>query len=134
MPRRNRSDQHRRPRIEWIVGCVSAILVAVLMGHLANEALFGDTRPPDLHAIVERREAVEGGTLLIVAISNRGDRAAAEVAVEAVKVDGSHSVRREIRFDYVAARSVRRGAFLLEDGSDDDLTELRLHVQGYVEP
>lgn len=125
---------HGRPAFEWIVGSIAAVVVCALLSFLGYEALFGDARPPDLVTSIERLEEVEGGTLVVVAVANRGDQAAAEVGVEAtVQGSGPEAIRKEIRFDYVASHAVRRGAFVVE-GTEVGATDVELRVHGYVEP
>ncbi|MEX4010247.1 hypothetical protein [Neoaquamicrobium sediminum] len=127
-----KENKHRngRPALEWIVGVISAIVVLGILAFLSYEALFGEVRPPDLLATIDSTEDVEGGTLVLVTLMNRGDQAAAEITVEAT---GTHVSRKELRFDYIPSHAVRRGAFLVE-GPADTAKDLRLRIHGYVEP
>ena len=112
---RHRDHQRSRPTLEWAFGIVSGLLVTALAGFLAYEAAFGEDRPPVLTATIERLERSANGTLVMVAIANHGDAAAADVGLEAVVTTGGTVVlRKDIRFDYVAARAIRRGAFVVE--------------------
>lgn len=130
----HRDDEERRPGVEWVFGLLSALLVAGLAGFLAYQAAFGENRPPDLSASIERLERSGTGTLVMVMVVNHGDEAAADVGVEAVVGSaGTDAVRKEIRFDYVAARAIRRGAFVVER-RDVDAGDVALRVQGYAEP
>lgn len=134
MTRKGSSDRNRRPALEWIVGFASALVVSAFVAFLAYEALFGDTRPPDLVATIDRLERLESGTLVVIALANRGGHAAADITVEAtVNVNGTGSARKEIRFDYVASHAVRRGAFVLEEPAVA-AQDVRLGVHGYVQP
>jgi uncharacterized protein (TIGR02588 family) len=131
---RHRDHQRSRPTLEWAFGIVSAVLVASLAGFLAYEAAFGEDRPPDLTATIERLERSANGTLVMVAIANHGDAAAADVGLEAVvTTGGTVALRKDIRFDYVAARAIRRGAFVVE-GQDVETGDVTLEVHGYTEP
>lgn len=125
-------SENTRPMIEWIFGAVSAVVVAGLLAFLAYEAAFGNDRPPDLTARIDKVESVANGTLVVVAVSNAGDAAAAQVGVEAV-VPGEPAVSKEIVFDYLPAHARRRGAFVLE-GVDVAPADLRITIHGYVEP
>jgi uncharacterized protein (TIGR02588 family) len=122
-----------RPALEWIVGILSAMAVCAIIGFLAYEAMFGDTQPPALIATVDGLENVEGGTLVFVALANRGDQAAAGVIVEATIGTGDAAVSRELTFDYVPSRAVERGAFMIEQG-EVAARDVRLTVHGFVEP
>jgi len=130
----HRDHQFRRPYIEWVFGMISALLVAGLAGFLAYQAAFGEDRPPDLAASIERLERSGTGTLVMVMVVNHGDEAAADVGVEAVVASaGTDAIRKEIRFDYVAARAIRRGAFVVES-PDVEAADIALRVHGYTEP
>lgn len=120
--------------MEWVIGAASAILIAGVVVFLAYEAMFADKEPPDLAVAIERLERTGNGTLVMVAVANRGDRAAAEVGVETtVAISGEDPVRKQIRFDYVAAHAVRRGAFVLE-GKIVEANEIDVTIHGFVEP
>ncbi|MCV0397235.1 MAG: hypothetical protein K5872_14845 [Rhizobiaceae bacterium] len=134
MGRNEGKDRNGRPVLEWIVGVTSAIVVCAIVAFLAYEALFGDMRPPDLAATIDRVEEVGDGTLVVIAVSNRGDQAAAEVVVEATLEGGDPEASgKEVRFDYVASHAVRRGAFVIE-GQAVKGGDVRLQVHGYAEP
>lgn len=134
MTNNNHRNRNARPALEWVLGAFSAIVVLGILAFLTFEALFGDAQPPELVAAIDRMETVEGGTLVVVILSNRGDQAAAEIAVEAtVEGDGPEWAPKEIRFDYVASHAVRRGAFVMEKPAVA-AKDVRLRVQGYVEP
>lgn len=119
----------QRPFIEWIVGTLSAALVAGLAGYLLYEAAFGDVRPPDLRVTIENVEPVDGGTQARIVVRNHGDRAASGVTVRAT---GLRDDTRQIEFDYVAGHSVRYGAIILPQ--QISASDLRIEIGGYVEP
>ena len=126
--------ENSRPMIEWIFGGASAILIAGVMVFLAFEAAFGDKEPPDLAVTIDRLEKVSSGTLVMVTVTNRGDNAAAEVGVETtLTMSGEVPVRKQIRFDYVAAHAVRRGAFIVE-GRIEEANDIEVTIHGFVEP
>ena len=134
MTDQNTADSNRRPVLEWIVGAGSALLVCAIIVYLGHEALFGDTDPPELNATIDKVQRVSGHTLILVAVSNVGDQAAAEVVVGAtVEGEQAETDQKEISFDYVASHSVRRGAFLLS-GSNVNADDVHLAIQGYVKP
>lgn len=135
MPNTTEGDREteRRPALEWIVGVVSAVVVCAIIIFLAYEAMFGDTRPPTLTATVDGLEEVEGGTLVFVALANRGDQAAAGVIVEATIGTGDELIRKELTFDYVPSHAVERGAVMVGQG-EVTASDVQLAVHGYVEP
>lgn len=130
----SKTVSNQRPALEWIVGGLSSIVVCGIVLFLGYQALLGDARPPDLSVTIDRVEQVEDGSLIVVAISNRGDQAASDVGVEAIfGGSGPDQVTKEIRFDFVASRSVRRGAFVVKAPAVD-ARDVRLVIHGYVEP
>jgi uncharacterized protein (TIGR02588 family) len=128
------SNETGRPRLEWIIGGLSAAIVAGIIVYLGYEALFGDTRPPDLAATIISVEPVPDGTLVVVDVTNRGDQAAAEVTVKAT-LDGpdAGSLEKQIRFDYVPSHARRSGAFIIE-GQAGKTGDVNIRIDSYVEP
>lgn len=123
-----------RPKLEWIVGTACGVLVLGIVGFLAFEAQFGDHRPPQLTAVIERLERGSAGTLAIVTVINEGDEAAAKVGVEAtVTRAGQPPEQQDIEFDYVAAGATRSGAFVIE-GEDIRMENIAVSVHGFAEP
>lgn len=133
------SDRHDdrtndRPKIEWVCGAASAILIVGVIAFLAFEAAFGDGKPPDLAATIERLEDIGNGTLVWVSVTNSGGEAAADVGVEAVVATaGAAPARKQLRFDYIAAHAVRRGAFLVQDRGVA-AKDLQVTIHGFSEP
>lgn len=134
----NQNDDAQRdidkPMIEWIVGGISAAIVAVLLGFLVYEALFADSLPPSLTATIEALEPTDEGTVVRVAVTNGGDKAAAAVQVQCIVVgrEGAEA-NREIELDYVAGHGVRRGAFIFAERLDPQLP-IEVEIVGYTEP
>lgn len=119
-----------RPATEWVVGGISALLVACLVLYLGRQAMFGDSSPAKLHASIERVTPIGDATSVIVSVSNGGDETAAAVTVLAAGSDAA--VTRWIEFDYIPAHAVRRGAFVLPGALEAD--EIRIGIGGYTEP
>lgn len=127
-----RSDRSR-PAVEWIFGSVSAAIVVGLVLFLGYQALFGDTRPPELLVSIDRIDRFDNGTSVIVSVANRGDEAAAAVTVSASASDASgRASQKQIEFDHIAAHAVRRGAFVFPGPVSSDA--LQLEIGGYTEP
>lgn len=130
----NSSRAGDRPAVEWIVGGVSAVLVACIAAFLAYQAAFGDSVPPRLSVSVDRFEQVSNGTLVEVVVRNDGDRTAAGVVAQVAMADGQgQTIRKTIRFDYVPGHATRRGAFLLDD-PQLSRAEVRPSIDGFTEP
>lgn len=130
--RKNGKSETARPAVEWIVGVLSCIAVAILIGFLFHQALFRDARPPDLSVVVEAVERTRNGTLVRIAVRNGGDEAAAAVVVRIAGAnDGIGG--SEIEFDYVAGHAVRRGTFVFA-GTGLAPEDIEAAVSGFVEP
>jgi uncharacterized protein (TIGR02588 family) len=131
MAKRDNEEQDAgRPLIEWVVGAISAALVAGLLLYLGHQALFGESRAAALDVSVERVASSGNATTVTVAVANRGDKAAAAVTVLASGPGASAS--RQIEFDYVAAGARRRGAFVFPGAVSPD--EIKVELGGYTEP
>lgn len=123
--------QRDRPAIEWIFGAISAAAVACLMLFLFYRALVPDGERERLTVTVERIEPLANGVAVQIRLVNAGGDPIAGASVLAIAADGSFETR-EIGFDFVAARSVRRGVFLLPAGVDGGAASFE--VGGYVVP
>jgi uncharacterized protein (TIGR02588 family) len=120
----------RKPLAETIIGLISAGAVGLLMIYLVFQVMSGDDSPPDLVASVQSAEPLDGRTLIGVTVTNRGERTAAGVTVRA-QLSGDDG--RDISFDYVAAGSSQRGAFLF-DRPDVTADDVSLTIYGFAEP
>lgn len=133
----NEKEQTRsekaRPAVEWIFGSVSAAVVVGLVLFLGYQALFGDNRPPELSVSFEGVDQFDNGTVVMVAVANRGDEAASAVTVYASAPDASgRASQKQIEFDHIAAHAVRRGAFVFPGSISSDA--LQFEIGGYTEP
>lgn len=114
--------------VEWVVATGSTLLVGAMMIYLALQAVSGHDRPPDFAIVAESLDRIDAGTLVKVAVYNRGDVAAAEVLlIASVGAPEGTVERREIIFDHLPAHSVRRGALIfpsisMEGISQDNMT------------
>ncbi|WP_147482387.1 hypothetical protein [Paracoccus siganidrum] len=120
-----------RPAVEWIFGLMSGCGVLALMAYLGYQALFSSSRPPELVVSVIGVEQADGASIATFEIANHGDRAAAAVSVLAgTKV--SETAWRRVEFDYVAPRSVRRGAIAFPAAILSG--DVGIEIGGYTEP
>ncbi|MFV3131572.1 hypothetical protein [Niveispirillum sp. KHB5.9] len=124
-------QHHDRPVIEWVFGLASGVAVLCLVAFLGYQALFAVNGPAELAVAIERIERLDNGTLVTVAIVNRGDEAATGVTVNATLAPRDIP-DKQITLDYVAAHAVRRGMFHfpqpVQAGSID------IQIGGYTEP
>lgn len=126
-------DNEPTPLIEWVVGALSAVLVAGLVLYLGYEALFADDRPAQLEVAIERIDVVDNGAVVTIAVANRGDKAASAVTVNASAPDDEgNAFQKQVEFDFIAANAVERGAFLFPHSVAAD--DLNIEIGGYSEP
>lgn len=112
-------------RLEWLVGAVSGLLVAGLVGYLVWEGLSAGRTPPRLSV---RAEPAPGGELRFT-IRNDGGQTATAVALSLRLEDGGE---RRLVVDYVPGHSEASGGFVLPDGVAADTA--RMTVEGYLDP
>lgn len=119
-----------RPLVEWICAALSSILVLGLVAFLGHDAIFGGTRPADIVVSIDEVERLDSGTMVMVTVANRGDKAAASVTVNASLAETT-APDKQIEFDYIAAHAVRRGAFLFPHAVKPEALDIQ--VGGYTE-
>lgn len=125
------SDSARR--IEWATGLVSAVIVLVMIGWVAREALTEQETPPEFLVTVIDRAAVEGGYRVTFDIANRSSQTAATVVVRGEIVDGNATVEdADITFDYIPGQSKASGSVFFSQ--DPGSRSIRLRAIGYTEP
>lgn len=120
----------RRPVAEWAFAVLSGVLVLGLVAFLGREAVVGGTRSADIVVSIDKIEQVHSGTVVMVTVANRGDKAAASVTVNA-SLASSSAPDKQIEFDYIAAHAVRRGAFLFPHPVTRAVLDIQ--VGGYTE-
>src|SRR3954467_4331231 len=120
----NRPSEAEDPSwIEWATGLVSALLVIVVIGWIAWEALTDEDKPPEFAISVTGRQAVQGGYRVTFDISNAASRTASAVVVRGEILEGGKAVEEaEVTFDYVPAQAKVKGAiFFSHDPGPDEV-------------
>jgi uncharacterized protein (TIGR02588 family) len=132
MPARSRKN-NEVPTIEWVTGAVGLAIVLGTLGFIAYEAFRNGPEEPRLQATIETSGPVPTGFSATVTVKNESRRAAAEVLVEGVlrSRDGTE-VRSEVRLDYVAGLSTRRGTLVFPRAPDAGGVAVR--IVGYTTP
>lgn len=123
-------DGRRRPIVEWAFAALSGVLVLGIVAFLGREAVVGGIRPADLVVSIDELEQLDSGTMVMVTVANRGDKAAASVTVNA-SLAKSSAPDKQIEFDYIAAHAVRRGAFLFPHPVTPAVLDIQ--IGGYTE-
>jgi uncharacterized protein (TIGR02588 family) len=119
--------------VEWATGLVSAVIVIVMIGWVAWEALTEVETPPAFDVLITQRQAVEGGYRVSFDVINTSSRTAATVAVRGEIIDGDTTIEdADITFDYVPGRSKASGSVFFSQ--DPGSRRIRLRAVGYTEP
>jgi uncharacterized protein (TIGR02588 family) len=119
--------------IEWATGMISAILVIVMIGWVAWQALTEEEQEPKFTVAVTEKGAVEGGYRVTFDVSNTATKTASAVVVRGEILDGSNSVESaDVTFDYVPGGSKSSGAVLFSQ--DPGVRPLRIRAIGYTDP
>lgn len=91
-------------RIEWVLAAISAVVVVLLFGFLAVEALVKPDTAPTISLEAGSSRAVQGKTYVEVAVHNSGRQAAADVEI-AGTANGDESLIAHAALDYAPAES-----------------------------
>lgn len=127
------SGKHGTPLLEWIAGAVGLGLVLLTLAVIGQEAMVGDSSPPNVTVEARSVQAVKGGWLVEIEVINSGGSPAAQVAVEGeLTLAAKAPETAEASFDYVPDHSRRRGGLFFAD--DPRGGQLSLRAKGYVEP
>ncbi|WP_027488059.1 TIGR02588 family protein [Allorhizobium undicola] len=119
--------------LEWVVGAVSTLVVAALIGWIGYEAVTATSAPPDLTIHKLGTDRLEAGWRVNFEIRNHAPSSAAGVEVRGEVLDGSEPLEgAEVTFDYVPAHSRARGALIFTHDPKDKT--LRLSAVGMTEP
>lgn len=117
--------------IEWLVGGISGVLVALLIAYLAYQALFSDDRPPRFVIELSDTARREDGLHVNFSVTNRGNETAAGVIVTATAPDLEQQPE-PVTFDYLPGGSVRHGSFVFPDRVNE--ADISFRVVSYHEP
>jgi uncharacterized protein (TIGR02588 family) len=133
MARNRNKSSSQVPALEWAFGFVGFALVAATIVFLAYEALTGGNAPPDIAVRADRIVAQDQGYLVEISATNRGDRTAAAVQVQAELKNGAETVESsEVQFQYLPARSERKGGVYFTH--DPRRLKLVIRARGYERP
>lgn len=128
-----RRGRHGVPTLEWITAGLGAAIVIATVLFIGYEAVTDSGGPPLLTAAVEGVQPAGGHYVVLVVVANSGQRAAAEVTIEATLHAGDGALSRsEARLDFVPGRSRRRAGLLFD--TDPREGSLRVRVHGYATP
>ncbi|SJZ48375.1 hypothetical protein [Consotaella salsifontis] len=126
-----RQEEQARPRkLEWIVGGLSAVLVAAMVGAILFQAIMVADDRPELAAEILAMRRTEAGLLVDFKVVNRGDGTAAEVDVRGRVSGGGED--SHLMLDYVPARGEAKASFLFPKAGED--ARITITPTGYSIP
>lgn len=129
------SPEGRRavPTLEWIVGGIGALLVALIVGYLVYAALGRDETPPDVRLrVLEIRPFAESYVVRFEA-ENEGSLAAAQLVIEGeLELPGGSLETGQATIDYLPPRSTREAALVFRE--DPSAGTLTLRPIGFARP
>jgi uncharacterized protein (TIGR02588 family) len=127
------AEQGFARKIEWATGIVSAVIVLVVIGWVAWEAVTEMETPPEFAVTVTSRQPVDGGYRVTFDIANTSSQTAATVVVRGEILDRDATVEdADITFDYVPGQSKASGSVFFSQ--DPGARPIRLRAIGYTEP
>lgn len=125
--------QSKPHSFEWVVGGLSGILVAAMIGFILYDAISGSTRRPDITVVVGQVAATGGGFRVGFRALNRGDVTAAHIDIEGQLRRGEHTLETsKVTLDYLPPHSERTGGLFFRN--DPGQYRLQLGAKGYSEP
>lgn len=131
--RRPHSEKEVPHWVEWAVGIVSAILIALIIGWVGFDALTEKDQSPAFKTVITRQEPIEGGFRVEFDIENSSNRTAAAVVVRGEVRDGDRVIEAaEATIDYVPRQSKASGAIIFF--SNPDQRQVRIRSVAYSDP
>ena len=120
-------------KVEWATGIVSGIVVALMIGWVAWEALMATETPPVFAITMTDRSEVEGGYRVMFDIANTSSQTAAAVVVRGEIIEENRAVEdADVTFDYVPGASKASGTIFFSE--NPGTRSVRLRAVGYTEP
>lgn len=134
-----REEQKKRrvkkpPLLEWAAAAVGLLLVVGSIGFVLYKAAAETGIPPILTVTADSVTPVENGWLVKFTLENKGEKNAADVAVEGkIRQEGAEDPETStITIDYAPANSKREGGLFFSVNPAEHKLELR--ALGYREP
>ncbi len=121
------------PPLEWAVGALGALIVAVLIGYLLHEGLAGDASPPEIHVEIKHIAAVRDGFRVQFEARNAGGEAAAQVTIEGVlSRPDAEPEQSAVTLGYLPGHSERGGGLFFS--ADPSTGNLIVRARSYEDP
>ena len=121
------------PAVEWAIAALGALFVGATVLFLLWDGLTASPEPVAIALVAEAPQPVDGGWHVPVLARNRSDHSAAEVVVRGtLSAAAGEPQESQVTFDYVPARSERRGGLFFTENPEG--RQLDLRVEGYRRP
>lgn len=130
----NQPRRKQKNWLEWTVFATGLVLVSAVLGYLAYDAWTTTAGSAVIEVRRGRPERHVEHYAVPVTVTNRGNRTAEGVLLEAVleSEDGGRE-RSQFRIEHLPARSTRRGWVVFRN-NPSTARELHVRTSGYAEP
>jgi len=126
------SDQRKRTTAEWTTFVVSCLVLAVVVGLIAVQAV-GTADPARPTASIKKTtQGPDGRSFVSVDVTNRGDDTASQVQVTAELTIDGEATTADQTIDFLAGDESEDLVFVFEDDPSDG--ELTVTVSGFAIP
>ncbi len=125
-------DPPKKNPLEWSIFGLSLAILAGVLGILVHQALTVGNEPARLVLELGTPLADNDPIRIPIRVTNEGDHPAIDVQIEVRGNVGGETLRSEVAFDYVSARSTRSGWVGFPGGTIP--SALRPRVIGYTDP
>lgn len=124
-PARAKPRPAPRPLLEWVCGLVGLVLTLTALGLVARD-IGRPQSPPELTVRLVQTRPAPQGVVAVIEVRNHGDRAAAEVGVEAA----AGGAAAQVTLDYAPGHGRREVELVLPVAPEPGW----LRVLGWREP
>ncbi len=127
------AEEHKIPVLEWIAAAVGFVLVSGAIGFVFYQALFFESKPPNISITIESVTPNDAGYLVAFKAANDGDKTAASVAIEGELKSGDESVEKSgVTIGYVPSYSETNGGLFFSKNPQE--FDLKIRATGYQQP
>ena len=95
--------------LEWVVFCVSVVMLVAVVGYLVVDGLRDANRPPDIRITLGVPAASAHGFMVPLSVTNLGDQTAQAVELEVSSQSGAQAESSALTYDFLASGEVRQG-------------------------
>ena len=127
------AKEHKIPVLEWVAAAIGLVLVVGAIGFMFYQALFFESKPPNISITIESVTPNDAGYLVAFKAANNGDKTAASVAIEGELKNGDESVEKSsVTIGYVPSYSETSGGLFFSKNPQN--FDLKIRATGYEQP